>query len=155
MAINLKNYTSTVPASTSMSNIEKYLVAAGATDISKTYKDQVCIGIRFRIIHKTAESPNLGVPLFFELPAKIDACFKVLYAEVKRPNSETRQRIMKQAEITAWKIIADWVQIQLAMIQLDQAELLQIFLPYAWNPNTQKTYFETIKDAGYKALLGN
>ena len=155
MAINLKNYTSTVTASTSMANIEKYLVEAGATDISKKYENQICTAVRFRMIHKTPEAPNLGTPLFFELPAKVDACFKVLWAEVKRPQPDTKKKIWQQAERTSWKIISDWVQVQLSMIQLEQAELLQVFLPYAWNPQTEKTYFQTIKDTGFKALISN
>lgn len=148
MQVNLKNYTSEVPAITSMGKIEKYLVEAGATDISKKYENQVCIAIRFRMM------VNLN-PLFFELPAKVDACYKVLWAEVKRPNAETKKRISQQAERTAWKIISDWVQVQLSMIQLEQAELLQVFLPYVFDPKTETTFFNKIKESGYKALLGN
>lgn len=148
MPVNLKNYTSEVPAITSMGKIEKYLVEAGATDISKKYENQVCIAIRFRMM------VNLN-PLFFELPAKVDACYKVLWAEVKRPNAETKKRISQQAERTAWKIISDWVQVQLSMIQLEQAELLQVFLPYVFDPKTETTFFNKIKESGYKALLGN
>jgi hypothetical protein len=36
--LNLKNYTSTVPAETSMARLEQKLVLAGATDISKSMK---------------------------------------------------------------------------------------------------------------------
>jgi hypothetical protein len=153
--MNLKNYTSTVPAATSMGRIEKCLVEAGATDISKKYDNGICVSIRFRIIHKTPDAPNLGIPIFFELPAKVSACYKVLYAEVKRPNSETKKRVSEQAERTAWKIISDWVEIQLSMIQLEQAELLQVFLPYVFDPKTEQTFFDTIKNSEYKALLNN
>ena len=151
--MSLKNYTSEVPASTSMAKIEKALVAAGATDISKKYKDSICIAVRFRIMHKTPESPQLGTPLFFELPARVDACYKVLWQEIKRPLAGTQQKTRQQAERTAWKIISDWVEIQLAMIKLEQAEILQIFLPYVFDPKNEKTFFETIKSGGYKALL--
>lgn len=145
MAINLKNYTSDVHASTSMSRIEQYLVAAGATDISKKYEDQVCIAIQFRMLIELK-------PVFFKLPARVDACFKVLWAEVKKPQPGTKERTMQQAEKTAWKIICDWVQVQLSMIQLEQAELLQVFLPYVMNPHTEQTFYNTIKTGGFKLL---
>lgn len=149
---NIKNYTSTVPAITSQGRIEKCLIEAGATDISKKYEDGICIAITFRIMHKTQEMP-IGIPLFFKLPAKVDACFKVLWKEVIRPKPDTRKRTMEQAERTAWKIISDWTEIQLAMIQLEQAEILQIFLPYAYDVGKDQTYYEQIKESGYKQLL--
>lgn len=144
--MNLKNYTSEVPAITSMGKIEKSLVEAGATYISKKYEDGICIAVRFRMMVNAQ-------PLFFELPAKVDACFKVLWKEIKRPQPDTKKRVQQQAERTAWKIINDWVEVQLSMIRLEQAEVLQIFLPYAFNPATEQTFFQQIKQNNYKALL--
>lgn len=145
MALNLKNYTSEVPAITSMGKIERALVEAGATDISKKYTDGVCTSITFRMMVNQ-------VPLFFQLPAKVDACFKVLWGEVKRPKADTRQRTRAQAERTAWKIVSDWVEIQLSMIQLEQAEAMQVFLPYVYNPATEQTFFEHLKANNFKQL---
>lgn len=146
MPVNLKNYTSEVPASNSMSKIEKCLVEAGATDISKNYKEGVCVAIKFRMIVNDH-------PLFFELPARVDSCFKVLWKEVKRPVEGTKVRTQQQAERTAWKIVSDWVECQLSMIRLEQAELLQVFLPYAYDPVKEQTFFQQIKRGGFKALL--
>lgn len=145
--MNLKNYTSTVPAITSMGRIEKALVSAGATNISKTYQDQVCTAIQFRMVI-TGE-----LPMFFQLPAKVDPCFNVLWAEVKRPREDTKKLVREQAERTAWKIVADWVEIQISMIMLQQAEPLQVFLPYAYDPTTENTFYDRIKAGGYKGLL--
>lgn len=147
MAINLKNYTSTVPAVTSMGRIELALVKAGATDISKKYADGICKAITFRMMVNAN-------PLFFQLPAKVDACFDVLYKEVKRPRPDTKRLIREQAERTAWKIISDWVEIQLSMILLEQADALEIFLPFAYNPATDTTFYNQLKAGGFKALLG-
>lgn len=146
MEINLKNYTSSVPAVTSMGRIELALVKAGATDISKKYKDGICIAITFRMMVQEH-------PMFFQLQAKVDACFDVLWKEVKRPKTDTRHRTREQAERTAWKIISDWVEIQLSMILLEQAEALEIFLPYAYDPATEQTFFNKLKEGGFKALL--
>lgn len=144
--MNLKNYTSEVPAITSMGRIEKCLVEAGATDISKKYEDGVCRAIRFRM-------PVNNIPLFFELPAKVDACFKVLWAEISRPRPDTRKKTEQQAERTAWKIVSDWVEVQMSMIRLEQAEALQVFLPYVWDPASEQTFYDKLKQTNYKALL--
>jgi hypothetical protein len=144
--MNLKNYTSEVPAITSMGRIERCLVEAGATDISKKYEDGVCRAIRFRM-------PINNTPVFFELPARVDACYKVLWAEYKRPQPDTKKKVQLQAERTAWKIVSDWVECQLSMIRLEQAEALQVFLPYVWDPAKEETFFEKLKKTNYKALL--
>lgn len=148
MATNLKNYTSEVPAITSMGKIERCLVEAGATDISKKYSDQICSSITFRMMVNQT-------PLFFQLPAKVDACFKAMWGTMttRGQNQADRKKWMAQAERTAWKIVSDWVEIQLSMIQLEQAEALQIFLPYVYNPATDQTFYEGLKDKGFKALM--
>lgn len=110
--MNLKNYTSEIPAVRSMSKIEQCLVEAGATDISKKYKDGICSAITFRMMINQ-------IPLFFQLPARVDACFDVLWKEVKRPHKDTKIKIKQQSERTAWKIVCDWVEVQLTMIKLE------------------------------------
>lgn len=147
MNINLKNYTSTVPAVTSMGRIEQYLVKAGATDISKKYADEICKAITFRLMVNDQA-------MFFQLPAKVDKCYDVLWKEVKRPQPDTKAKIRAQAERTAWKIISDWVELQLSMILLEQAEVLEVFLPYAYDPATDTTFYNQLKQGGFKGLLG-
>lgn len=143
--MNLKNYTSETPAVNSMGRIEKCLVQAGATDISKKYSDGICNSITFRMM----VNHN---PLFFQLPAKVERCFDVMWKEVKRPRPDTKQKIRSQAERTAWKIVCDWVEVQLSMILLEQAEALEVFLPYVYNPATDETFFKMLKNNNFKGL---
>lgn len=143
--MNLKNYTSEVPASTSMARIEDLLVEAGATDISKKYKDGICNAITFRM-----EVDN--IPLFFQLPANVEACYRVMYSEIKRPREDTAKRIRDQAARTAWKIIHEWVEVQLSMIRLEQAQAIQIFLPYVYDQSRNETFFDRIAKNNFKQL---
>lgn len=143
--MNLKNYTSEVPASRSMAKIEESLVKAGATNIMKAYENGTCSAITFRMLVNNR-------PIFFKLPAKVDACFNALWKEISRPRKDTRQKTTLQAERTAWKIVCDWVEVQLSMIQLEQAEPLQIFLPYVYDPEKDQTFYEKIKSGNLKLL---
>jgi hypothetical protein len=147
MALNIKNYTSEVPAYISMGIIERSLVQAGATDISKKYEDGVCRAITFRMLVNQ-------VPLFFQLPAKVDACFKALWGSMtpRGQQQADRKKWMDQAERTAWKIVADWVQIQLTMIQLEQVESLQVFLAYVYDPANDRTFYDALKENNFKQL---
>lgn len=124
-----------------MARIEELLVEAGATDISKSYdENKRCSAIRFRMM-----TPTHGA-LFFEIPANVDACFKVLWKEIRRPVADTRKRVEEQANRTAWKIVSDWVEVQVSMISLEQAVALQLFMPYVWNPNTNETLYKRIEN---------
>ncbi|MCB0474004.1 MAG: hypothetical protein KDC56_13165 [Flavobacteriaceae bacterium] len=144
--MHFKNYTSETPVSNSMGKIEKCLVSAGATGISKKYNDGICTSITFRMMVN-------NIPLFFQLPAKVEACFEVLYKEIKRPRPDTRLRVRAQAERTAWKLVCDWVEVQLSMIMLEQADALEVFLPYVYDPQSDVTFYNKLKHSGFKALL--
>jgi hypothetical protein len=61
------------------------------------------------------------------------------------------QRIREQSAKTAWKLQQDWVEVQLSMIQMGQAEMLQVFLPYVFNG--RQTYYEALSERGFKGLL--
>lgn len=142
----MKNYTSTVPASRSISNIEHYLSKKGALNISKTFKDEKVESIFFQIDLN-------GAPVPFKLPANIEACYNALRRERKRPPDKAgEKKLREQAERTAWKIISEWVEIQISLIEMEQAEFLEIFLPYVHNGN--KTYFEKLKSENFKMLPG-
>lgn len=142
--MNLKNYTSETSADRSVSKIERRLVEIGAKSVNKDYRNGILSGIRFLIDINDQT-------VVFELPAKIDRVFEVLWKEIKQPQANTQKQIAEQAERTAWKIISDWVDIQTSMILLEQADTLQVFLPYAIVGNG-KTLYNMIQDNGYKLL---
>lgn len=90
--------------------------------------------------------------MFFKLPARVEHCFHVLWKEVKRPQPDTKKRIQEQASRTSWKIICDWVEIQLSMILLEQALPLQVFLPYVYDPASVQTFFEKLEQSNFELL---
>lgn len=143
---NLKNYTSTVAVSTSIGRIERILVRNKARNIYKKYNDDEQLeSIMFEVEVK-------GNLIAFKLPARVKQCFDVMWLEKKRPRAGTKQKLKEQSERTAWKIVCDWVEIQMSMIQLEQAEFMQIFLPYAYNPLTDTTFYEQVEKKGFKQL---
>lgn len=137
--MNIKNYTSEVPAEKSIQRIKNLLIDAHARDIIERYDNRVCVGIAFVI-------PMENRFLTFELPAKIDRVKKHLI-KVKRMRESTAQM---QAGRTAWKTLAEWVEIQITMIILDQADPLELFFPYLYD-GTQ-TYYNRLKQNDFKQL---
>lgn len=136
---NLKNYTSSIDHHVSMGKIEKLLVEAGATDISKSYdSNQVCSDIKFRMLIDNN-------PVFFKLPANVDACLRIINSQRARKTADGYSKDREQAQKTAWKIVHDWVEIQLSMIRLEQAKPLQVFLPYVYDPESGTTLYDRIQ----------
>ena len=135
--MNIRNYTSSVPVTNSINYIEHRLSTAGASHIAKFYEGNRPVGMIFQITHN-------NVPLTFKLPAKSESVFNVLYNAVKRPRPSTKDNIRMQSDRTAWKILSDWIDIQVTMIQLEQAEFTEVFLPYFYDQKSNKTLFEKV-----------
>lgn len=146
--MGLKNYTSKVPASQSIRYIEGKLVSKGATQIAKTYDPQQRVD-RLRFSLRVD-----GRDILFNLPAQIENCEKVMERSLSsRALAETRRKVPAQAERTAWKILSDWVDAQMAMIELAQVDVMEVFLPYVCDPKTGRTFFEQLKEQNFKAML--
>lgn len=142
----IKNYTSTVPVSNSISRIEHRIAQAGASHIAKSYKDERPTGMIFQIDVNS-------FPMTFKLPAKSDNVYKYLRNQRKRPPTKIQDDKLKlQADRTAWKILFDWIDIQVSLIELDQAEAIEVFLPYAYDGNQDQTLFDKMKSNNFKLL---
>jgi hypothetical protein len=143
--MNIKNYTSTVPSLNSAAAIEKLLVEAGATSVSRWYEEKELQGFLFQI-------PLNGMPLVFRLPANVGKVARLLKSQVKRLDAAKIKSINAQAARTAWRTLHEWVQIQVAMILLEQIDPLQVFLPYNYDQNTGTTFYDQVKGGSVKLL---
>ncbi len=157
----LKNYTSNVPVSQTIFRIEQVLIKCGVLGIAKEYTgtDGQVSAITFRI------SDN-GKEFTVRLPADIEKAQDALwmnYADGDKLSEDgkslhwnsrkklTRKNFSEQAGKTAWKIIQDWVEVQMSMIQMRQAESMEVFLPYIMDG--KQSVFQLVKSSGYRALL--
>ena len=143
----IKNYTSGVPVDRTVSKIEAVLVAGGASNIVKDYKDGVLDAICFMVV-----MPESGDRIAVRLPANVEAVYEAMRSGVKRPRRGTLGKLREQASRTAWKLMQDWVEVQLSLIRMRQAEFLQVFLPYVWNG--KETFYGQLKGQGFKLLTG-
>ncbi|MDX2187756.1 MAG: hypothetical protein SFV32_12545 [Opitutaceae bacterium] len=145
----LLNYTTEIPASRTVAEIYALLSEGGARAIMSEYDgSQKPTGICFQLI------TTFG-PIMYRLPANVTAAQTVLNAMTKRtgrdkiPDRYYNDR--DQAERVAWRIVRDWVEVQLAIHQLGQAKLEQIMLPFAVTPDG-RTYYERVVERGSLAL---
>lgn len=141
----IKNYTSGVPVERTINRIEGALIRGGAIGISKEYKEGLLEAIHFSI--PNPKGPGMTI---IRLPGDAKAVYKALLDKMKRPREETLKRLEDQAARTAWKLIQDWVEIQMTLIEMQQLEFLQVFLPYIWDG--KQTLYNYLKDTGFKML---
>ena len=76
------------------------------------------------------------------LPAKTENVFNYLIKQRSRPpKNSVINTIRAQADRTGWKILSDWIDIQISMIEVDQAESIEMFLAYTYDPVSNLTLF--------------
>ena len=144
--MNLKNYTSTVPAEKTVANMEQLLAKAGATGISKDYKDGELVSLYFKI--------DIGTPrpVTIKIPVNPDAVFEEMMSTRKVRTPSVRRAVKAQALRTAWKIMYEWVAIQLTLIRVNKADVAQVFLAYVYDDRANMTFYDQLKDGGFKQL---
>ncbi len=141
----LKNYTSNVPANKSVMHIESLLALHGAKSVVKQYENQKLLAVSFFM-----QINNKLIP--FRLPARIQQVEKTLKSVIKKPRKGTLERIAEQSERTAWKIISDWIDAQMALVELQQAEMAEIFMPYMWSEKLGQSFYQIAVEKGFNLL---
>lgn len=158
----LKNYTSEVPVSQTIHRIEQVLIKCGVVGIMKEYT-----GTNGEIAAITFQIESAGGRITIRLPADKGKAQEALWLDyvdgdklnpkgdaIDGWNSRKKKRkvdFAEQAARTAWKIVQDWVEVQMSMIQMKQADTLQVFLPYVYDG--KRTYYQALQESNFRGLL--
>ncbi len=136
------NYTTSISAEKTAMEIQQKLAKAGAQAVLCEYDDEgVMCAMSFR-----QNTPH-GV-IFFRLPAQMDGVYKSLTKDSKVPK---KLKTREQAAKVAWRILKDWIEAQLAIIDAGMAEMTEVFLPYAQDASGS-TVYQSIKNKGFGAI---
>lgn len=138
----LKNYTSN--RKDTFVRIQKALTSHGVTKLMFEYTTRG--QVEAVIFSLTINDRNVG----FKLPANVTAV-EDIFRESSR-NKALTSLMYEQAYRTAWANICDWVEAQMALIETNQVEMPQIFLPYVIQKDG-RSYYEHAKDNQF--LLGS
>lgn len=147
----LKNYTSSVAVSITIGRIEATLIKCGVKGITKEYDGLG--GVLAIIFHLPGDKNDIAVRLPADENRAQDAMWKDYCDSHPKDwlRKKTRGDFKDQSARTAWKLVQDWVEVQMSLIQMQQAEYRQVFMPYIWDG--KQTLFERVKANGYRALL--
>ena len=127
----LLNYTTKVDVYATLGAIQGQLVKHGAKKIMQDYDgDGHITALSFMI-----DTP--AGPRGIRLPANVDAVHAVLHRQTVKCDRE-------QAERVAWRILKDWVEAQMAILESEMVQMDEIFLPYMVNQRGQ-TLFESYR----------
>jgi tRNA nucleotidyltransferase/poly(A) polymerase len=133
----IKNYTTEVPVERTIAEIQTILAQNGARGIALEYDESGIIkDIFFKIRLHEQELP-------FRLPSKPDKVYAAVFAGMQYEQRLRNER-MKKSEAIAWRICKSWLEAQITLINLEQAKLEEVFLPYLVMPSN-KTLFETME----------
>jgi len=144
----IKNYTTSIPVEKTVMQIERILAKHGATGILKEYDDEGRISA-------VSFNANIGVGqnIAFRLPMKLRAMLNITNKLVKEKKlSQKYRNDMDKAMMIGWRIIKDWIDSQIALIEIEMCDIAEVFLPYAYNGTN--TLYDLFKENGFK-LLGD
>lgn len=127
----LLNYTTKIDADKTAHEIAKCLQTHGAMAVLTEYNQEEGLveAISFKIDMN-------GQPLTFRLPCDYKPVYAVLVKGKKVPWDARRKEKFEsewklQAVRTAWRIVKDWVEAQMALVETHMVTTAQVFLPYA------------------------
>lgn len=146
----LKNYTTSINSFKTIGEIEEILATNGAKGIMKEYDLEGRIKLIYFIISTKQGDITYKLPCEYE---KIRKALINLVKEKKIRLSKTKAQSLDHAINVGWRIVKDFLYAMLSMINIEQTEFEQIFLPYAYDVRTNKTLYEKLKETNYQMLV--
>lgn len=135
----LLNYTTKVAAEKTVGEIQRCLAAHGAKAVLSEYDDKGnVIALSFKVSVGNQD-------IAFRLPSDWRPVLRILERDRKVPRSF---RTPEQALRVSWRIVKDWVEAQMAIVETKMVQLEQVFLPYAIMPDG-RTLYERVRDTQF------
>ena len=143
----IKNYTTDIPVHQTIAEIQRLLGENGATGVAFDYDGQGSIkAVYFRIKFNDRELP-------FRLPAKEEEVYKTLFANMIGHTDRLVKMRRERAKMIAWRVCKLWLEAQLTHVNLGQAKMEEVFLPYLVTGNG-KTLYENMLDTNFQLTSG-
>lgn len=137
--MTVRNYTTQIKVEKTMQEIEKILVKFGAQGIYKEYKGERVSGIMFFLMREGQKIP-FKIPMTLE---KTRTMIEKAVRERRLPQRYLNEPLKTdQGERVCWRIIKDWIDSQLSLLEINFAEATEILLPYAYNMVEEKTMYQ-------------
>jgi hypothetical protein len=139
------NYTTVIEPIKSAGECTAILVAHGASAIGTTYLKGVPNGLTFVI--ETQWGPRR-----YSLPVNFSGTHKAMLKAWR--DGKIRQGFTSedQAQRVAWRVLKDWLQVQMALVEAGVAEFAQTMLPYTHVDDNGQTLWERYMQNEQRAL---
>jgi hypothetical protein len=133
------NYTTSINPDRSIAEIQQSLVAHGASRVMVEYaQDRMPASLSFVIETQFGARP-------FRLPSNIDGVLRVLNDQWQQGRVAKRLACREHAARVAWRIVKDWVQVQLALVESGISTVEEVLLPYLLGAD-DRTLYEIMVD---------
>lgn len=147
----LLNYTSKITAWTTLSEIQQTLAKHGASHFSIRNEGSRPAAISFTVDYN-------GRPLNFLLPIRHEGIMQILKNDPKAKSNMSKSGIKlddDHAVNVGWRIVKDWIEAQMALVEVDMVKIEEIFLPFLIiNEQGQTLAQKMLSGDGMKKLLG-
>lgn len=146
----LKNYSTKINVNQTVLEIEQILAKHNVTDIWKQYGTGGDIeALNFAVNTEFGKVP-------FRLPVDVEAVRQIIIGEKRKDKVNLSRReaeSYQHARQVAWRIIKDWIDSQMALVDISMVKLEQVFLPYIYNFETNKSLYEAMREKRFAGLL--
>ncbi len=136
------NYTTSVPAMRTINQVQSKLAEHGATAVMMNYEEGRVSSLAFQV-----EGP--AGSLSIKLPVDLQAILKVMI----RDGLQRRYLTEDHAYRVSWRIVKDWLEAQMALLDTEMVKMEQIFLPYIITHNG-KTVYEIMAGRNFQLTEG-
>lgn len=132
----LLNYTTTIAVEKTVGEIQRLLAKNGARSIQLDFDAEgEPIALAFQVETK------VGV-VGYRLPANIDAIHRVLTQQHQRGAVQRRFVTREQAGRVGWRILKDWVEAQMALLETGMVSLDELMLPWMIAGKQGETFYQ-------------
>jgi hypothetical protein len=132
----LLNYTTKIDSLQSASEIEVMLIRHGAKSILKECDSGKILALSFMVSTQAGDLP-------FRMPVNVQPVHEILKRQ--KAKGSKLDASPEQAERVAWRILKDWTEAQMAIVETEMMRMEEVFFARIYNPITGKTLFEAVK----------